>query len=78
MCLVSDLNLKFLSWTEPDIDRKINRTPEPDISTGQYFKNIKKKSILQNGWLLGIQLYVNYNGLLNSKTYSFHNGQVNQ
>lgn len=39
---MSDLNPKFLSWTEPDIDRKINRTPEPDIWAGQFTIQRKK------------------------------------
>ena len=34
--LVSDLSPKVLSWTEPDIDRRINRTPAPDIWTGLF------------------------------------------
>ena len=40
--VVSDLNPKFLSWTEPDIDRRINRTPAPDIWTGHFTIKWKK------------------------------------
>ena len=43
--IVSDLSPKFLSWTEPDIDRRINRTPAPDIWTGLFTKKTSQKGL---------------------------------